>query len=165
MTTLTLQWLERFTAVNDGEEPMTVPQSHTTEPSLGRDVSYVVRHPLRNRWTLVALASLAVTLGLYFGGWAWLVAAGLAPIILSTLPCLIMCGLGVCIMCSGGQKQSAANRDPADVSTSTALGVPETGNSSVSAAHCCRGGTVEDQPAQFEQARSEEGSNTHSTSQ
>jgi hypothetical protein len=123
-------------------------------------VSYVVRHPLRNRWTLVALASLAVILGLYFGGWAWLVAAGLAPIILSSLPCLIMCGLGVCIMCSG-QKQSAANPDAADVSTSTALGVPETDSSSMSAASCRHGGCVENRPMQLEQDRSGERSNSH----
>lgn len=37
------------------------------------------------------------------GGWGWLVAAGIAPVLLSVLPCLIMCGLGLCMnrMASG----------------------------------------------------------------
>ncbi|XSC45688.1 hypothetical protein ACF1BQ_006340 [Bradyrhizobium sp. RDT10] len=76
---------------------MTAPQSTTTtEPSLGRDVLNAARYYFGNRWFLLALGSLAVIAGLPFGGWAWLVAAGLAPIILSALPCLVMCGLGVC---------------------------------------------------------------------
>jgi hypothetical protein len=139
---------------------MTVPQSYTTEPSLGRYVSYVVRQPPRNRWTLAALASFAVILGLYFGGWAWLVAAGLAPVILSTLPCLIMCGLGVCVMCSG-QKRSTVACDKAEASTPTALGIPERNSSSMSAASCCCGGSVENRPMQLEQDRSGERSDSH----
>lgn len=89
---------------------MTLPQSGTTERPLGRDLAYAARYYLRTRWTLVALASLAVVLGLYFGGWAWLVAAGLAPILLST-PCLIMCGLGVCMMCRGQNQPGAPGSD------------------------------------------------------
>ena len=157
--TLTLQQVERLTTVNNGEEPMSLPQSNTTEPSLGRDLSYAARYYLRNRWTLVALASLAIILGLYFGGWGWLVAAGLAPVILSTLPCLIMCGLGVCMMCRG-QKQSTVSRDAVDASTSTAPGASNRDGSSVSAANCCHGGTVDAQPAHLEQDRSQERSSS-----
>lgn len=36
--------------------------------------------------------------GLALGGWGWLIAVGFAPIILSLLPCLVMCGLGLCMM-------------------------------------------------------------------
>jgi hypothetical protein len=129
---------------------MTLPQSSTTERPLGRDLSYAVRYYLRNRWTLVALASFAVILGLYFGGWGWLVAAGLAPVILSTLPCLVMCGLGVCMMCRG-QKQSTVSRDSVDTTTSTAPGVDKTDSSSVNAASCRHDGA---QPAQLKQDRS-----------
>jgi hypothetical protein len=48
--------------------------------------------------------------GLAVGGWGWLVAAGLAPIILSLLPCLVMCGLGLCMM---GMNKSKSNAAPA----------------------------------------------------
>jgi hypothetical protein len=138
---------------------MTLPQSSTTERPLGRDLSYAARYYLRNRWTLVALASLAVILGLYFGGWGWLVAAGLAPILLSTLPCLIMCGFGVCMMCRG-QKQSTAPRDAVDTATSTAPGVSKTNSSAEIAGSCCHG-AVDTQPGQLNQDRSEERSSSH----
>lgn len=80
----------------------------TAERSLGRDALYVARYYLGNRWTLLALGALAVVLGFTFGGWGWLVAAGLAPVILSTLPCLVICGLGACMMCRTGKKESAS---------------------------------------------------------
>ena len=38
------------------------------------------------------------------GGWGKLVAIGVAPIILSILPCLAMCVLGLCMMGMGKKK-------------------------------------------------------------
>ena len=142
---------------------MTAPQSTTAaEGSLARDVLYAARYYLRNRWTLVALASLAVALGLYFGGWGWLVAAGLAPIILSTLPCLIMCGFGVCMMCRGEKKQSSTARDVPDRTTSVApFGVTGVPKSSAAGASCCHETAVEDQPVEVKQVQSDERSNSH----
>ncbi|KQT20768.1 MULTISPECIES: DUF3329 domain-containing protein [unclassified Bradyrhizobium] len=141
---------------------MTAPHSTTTatDASLARDPLYAARHYLRNRWTLVALAVVAVGLGLYFGGWGWLVAAGLAPIILSTLPCLIMCGLGYCMMCRG-QKQSAASRDEADATTSASPLTSATNNASVAGASCCRGTAIEEPTAEVKQVQSRERSNSH----
>lgn len=79
---------------------MTAPQpATTTDRTFWRDLAYAARYYLGNRWALLALASLAVAIGFYSGGWGWLVAAGLAPVILSLLPCAVMCGLGVCVMC------------------------------------------------------------------
>lgn len=46
--------------------------------------------------------------GLALGGWGWLVAIGLAPIILSLAPCLVMCGLGMCMMGMNKSKTTAA---------------------------------------------------------
>lgn len=116
---------------------MTLPQSTTTtEPSLGRDLLYAARYYLGNRWVLVALGSFAAATGLYFGGWGWLVAAGLAPIVLSTLPCLVMCVFGVCAMCRSNKTQAATPALVAEpTQPPTALGVvktsqPETEDSS-----------------------------------
>jgi len=61
-------------------------------------------------WRVLGVAGLAVTstgLGL---GWNWLTAVGIAPIIVSTAPCLIMCALGVCMM---GRGHKAASTEPA----------------------------------------------------
>ena len=50
---------------------------------------------------LIGLAIAGVTGGAVLG-WDWLVAAGLAPLILSVLPCAAMCALGLCAMRGGG---------------------------------------------------------------
>ena len=124
---------------------MTTPQSTTTaEGSLGRDILYAARYYLGNRWILMAVAGLAVALGLSFGGWGWLVAAGLAPILLATLPCLIMCGFGVCMMCRSGEKKSALPRDAVDAATSApALGIAKMDAPSVAGSSCCQGDSSE----------------------
>lgn len=31
--------------------------------------------------------------------WGWFAAIGVAPLILTVAPCLVMCGLGMCMMC------------------------------------------------------------------
>lgn len=48
----------------------------------------------RRWWLFGAIGGIA---GLTFG-WEQLVLFGLAPILISLLPCLIMCGLGLCMM-------------------------------------------------------------------
>src|SRR6266852_9999069 len=104
---------------------MTMPQSTTpANPSLGRDVLRAARYYLGNRWALLGLASLAVIAGLSFGGWGWLVAAGFAPVILSPLPCLVMCAFGICMMGRTDKSQATASRDAIDAATSsTVLGL------------------------------------------
>ena len=106
--------------------------------SLGRDALYAARYYLGNRWTLVALGALAVVLGLTFGGGGWLVAAGLAPVILSTLPCLIMCGLGACMMCRSGKRESVQSPGAVDTATSaSALGTAKMDGPAIAGASCC----------------------------
>jgi hypothetical protein len=59
---------------------------------------------------VLAVAGLAVTgtgLGL---GWDWLTAVGVAPLIVSAAPCLIMCALGLCMM---GRNRQASSNPPA----------------------------------------------------
>jgi hypothetical protein len=46
--------------------------------------------------TLIALGFVTIGAGVYFS-WGWLVAVGLAPILVSLAPCLLMCALGICI--------------------------------------------------------------------
>lgn len=70
----------------------------------------------RGRSALFWTAILAIGAGLVFG-WDWLVAAGLAPLVLSVLPCLAMCALGLCAMRAGakscrGEKAAPKAVDP-----------------------------------------------------
>lgn len=52
------------------------------------------------------IAAVAVGAGLLLG-WEQLVVFGIAPILISLLPCLIMCALGVCMMCKTNGQLSA----------------------------------------------------------
>jgi hypothetical protein len=67
------------------------------QTSLARDWPHLLRHWLRNRRVLIALAAAAVTGGAILN-WSWLVAIGAAPVILSLLPCAAMCAIGLCAM-------------------------------------------------------------------
>ena len=51
---------------------------------------------LRGRRHLVLLGVLALGVGAAFH-WNWLVAIGAAPLLLSALPCVSMCALGLCM--------------------------------------------------------------------
>ena len=134
---------------------MTAPQSTTTaEGSLGRDVLYAARYYLGNRWALVAAAVLAVAIGLSFGGWGWLVAAGLLPILLSTLPCLIMCAFGVCMMCRSEKKTAASGDAAGSAASSAALGIAKMDQPTASGSSCCGGGADEPQSPQVKQLQS-----------
>ena len=69
----------------------------------------------RNMWLGGGLA--AVAIGLAFK-WEWLTAVGAAPIILSALPCLVMCALGLCMRGGNGRSchgtgEAAISDDPA----------------------------------------------------
>ena len=58
----------------------------------------------------VALAGGAGALVL---GWDWLVAAGVASIIVAAAPCLVMCALGLCMNRMSKSEQTAAGTPPA----------------------------------------------------
>ena len=47
---------------------------------------------------VLAVAGLGVTGGGLALGWDWLTTVGIAPLIVSAAPCLIMCALGLCMM-------------------------------------------------------------------
>lgn len=59
---------------------------------------------------LIGGAVLAVPLLLY-GGWDWLVATGLATVLVAVGPCLAMCALGLCM----GRGKSKSETPVADI--------------------------------------------------
>ncbi len=56
---------------------------------------------MMTRRGLMVLAIVAIVTGLVLN-WSWLLAIGVAPVLLSLLPCLVMCAVGVCFACSKG---------------------------------------------------------------
>ena len=67
----------------------------------------VVRSWLGNRRVL-AVGGLALGGAGLALGWDWLAAVGIAPLIVATAPCLIMCALGMCVM--GKATQAGSNQ-------------------------------------------------------
>ncbi len=53
----------------------------------------------------VAIAGAGVALN-----WSWLVAAGIAPLLLTALPCVAMCALGLCMNKGGGKSCSSGDQ-------------------------------------------------------
>ena len=102
---------------------MNIPQTEkSAETPLTQDVIYAVRywlHGLRRRIGgrsgLIAATVLVVGTGLAFN-WSWLVAAGLAPILIVVLPCAAMCALGLC-MNKGAGRSCSETKQPEVSST------------------------------------------------
>src|SRR3546814_16053864 len=98
------------------------------EAPLSHDLLYAARYYLGGRKALIALAGLIVVAGGALN-WSWLVAVGVAPLLLSVLPCAAMCALGLCMnrmageSCSTG-KVAADAAAPAAHSPSQALPAP-----------------------------------------
>jgi len=103
---------------------------------------------------LVALGAGVLLAGIALN-WSWLVAAGIAPILLSTLPCLVMCGLGLCMLCRSSEKQSTPSRDAADAAISPpAPGIAKIDEVSAIGSGCCQQGGSETQSPQVKQGQS-----------
>lgn len=92
---------------------------------LSRDLLNVARYHLGGRRALIALAALIAVAGTVLN-WSWLVAVGVAPLLLGVLPCVVMCALGLCMSrmagrsCSAG-RDSARSATPAKSSPSQVL--------------------------------------------
>ena len=90
-----------------------VPSTDTSDRSLARDILDAARYYLGDRRTLFVLAVVLIVGGIALN-WGWLVAAGLAPILIALLPCAVMCALGLCMHkmaggAHGGKQSGAAN--------------------------------------------------------
>ena len=88
--------------------------TRSTEPaetSLTQDLLYAARYYLGGRRGLLILAGLAVAAGLALN-WSWLVAAGIAPILIGAVPCVAMCALGLCMNRAGGRSCASGPSTP-----------------------------------------------------
>lgn len=104
--------------------------------SLIRDVLSAGRYYLGNRRALLIVAVVVIVAGLALN-WNWLVAIGLAPILISTLPCLVMCAFGACMMCKANKEQSTATRTQQAQQGGSAPGVVGATRGASGPAGCC----------------------------
>ena len=87
-------------------ELVRVPQA-----SPDRDVQSGIGSYISGRRGLIAAGVAVVVTGLAFN-WSWLVAAGIAPVLLTLLPCAAMCALGLCMNQTRGSSCSTENAAP-----------------------------------------------------
>lgn len=85
--------------------------ARTSQTTLGQDMGALARHWLSGRRGMLIVGG-GLALGGVGFGWSWLVAAGIAPIILGVLPCVAMCALGLCM--KGGKASTSARPDAAE---------------------------------------------------
>lgn len=98
---------------------MTTPVENQERP-LSQDVLYALRYYLGNRRVLLIGGGGVLVAGLAFN-WSWLAAIGVAPLLLSVLPCVAMCALGLCMNKMSGRSCSteSASNSVADTSLDT----------------------------------------------
>ncbi|WP_292414479.1 hypothetical protein [Mesorhizobium sp.] len=68
----------------------------------------IVRSALNGRRGLIAAGLAIAAAGIAFN-WSWLVAAGIAPVLLGLLPCLATCVLGLCMNRMAGRPCQAGD--------------------------------------------------------
>lgn len=88
--------------------------TRASETPSRRDFLPAARSYFGGRRGLIAAGAAVAVAGLAFN-WSWLVAAGIAPVLLSLLPCLGMCALGLCMnrtMGGSSGDQSATDSTP-----------------------------------------------------
>jgi len=73
--------------------------------SLPRIVLGLLRHYLGGRRGLIVLTVVVLGAGAFFN-WGWLVAVGIAPLLVALAPCAAMCALGLCMNKMGGKSCS-----------------------------------------------------------
>jgi hypothetical protein len=121
---------------------MTTSESTKAAKALPGDFAYTIRGCLGNRRLLLAAGIVALVAGTAFN-WGWLVTLGIAPVLLSLLPCLVMCGLGVCcmkMMGGSGEKQSGPSGNAAETAEPrAALGIAHLNKPSLDGPSCCHG--------------------------
>jgi hypothetical protein len=86
-----------------------VESAKAPEPSLTSTAFALARHYLGGRRGLIVL-SVAVLAAAAFFNWSWLVAIGVAPLLLALAPCAAMCALGLCASRMGGKSCSTSSK-------------------------------------------------------
>ncbi len=84
-------------------------ETKANETSLTADVIAYIRARLGGRRGIIILAVIALGAGAVLK-WDWLVAAGLAPLLIALAPCALMCAAGLCMSKMMGQSCSTEEK-------------------------------------------------------
>lgn len=100
---------------------MTTQMTTITRTSPFGGIVRAVRPYLTGWRGLLLLAAIALAAGAAFN-WSWLVAAGIAPLIVTALPCVAMCALGLCVNKMMGK--SCSTEGAAEKPSDSSIGEP-----------------------------------------
>lgn len=108
------------------------------ERTLTQDIGAYIRHQLRG-WRGMIMAAVVLAAPALWFGWPWLVAAGLAPLILMMAPCAVMCAVGACTMGKSGKRPDVAGSVSGDAPGSALrrVGAGADSESPKSLGSCC----------------------------
>lgn len=131
---------------------MTTPSAETPNASLTRDLLHTARYYLGSRRGILIVATAAIVAGVAFN-WSWLVATGIAPILLTALPCAVMCGLGLCMnRLFGNSCESQSSQSQSTVESSATTSAPaKVAATSNAPPACCPEQARESAPANLNQ--------------
>lgn len=96
-----------------GRMSQAIETSKAAQMSLPRIALGLLRHYLGGRRGLMVLTVVVLAAGAYFN-WGWLVAAGLAPLLVALAPCAAMCALGLCMNKMGGKASPSGGSTPGE---------------------------------------------------
>jgi hypothetical protein len=99
-------------------------QTETTLPNMcaASGPPAIFRRLVRPRLVFAGLALALIGAGLAWQ-WGWLVAIGIAPLLISAAPCVAMCALGLCVHRMSSSTESAAPSGPSQNSSPQQKGI------------------------------------------
>jgi hypothetical protein len=118
----------------------------TAQTSLTREWLQVARYYLGRPRMLVVGGGVAIVAGMVLN-WSWLVASGVLPILLTALPCAVMCGLGLCAHKMFGNSSCSTDAQQGNAVTKRTVDTPvllDGSSATGEASTCCHEG--EDRP-------------------
>jgi len=127
----------------------------TADASLARDLLRAARYYLGGRRGLLILAVVALIGGAALN-WGWLVAAGIAPVLLTVAPCLVMCGLGLCMNKLIGGSSTSQESPVSQLTDNSSVSTEAKTASPAPLSSCCQGGAdagLPGKPAENSNAR------------
>jgi hypothetical protein len=124
------------------------------DSSLTRDVIHAVRFYLGSWRGMLILAAIVIVAGVALN-WNWLVATGIAPILLTALPCAVMCGLGLCMnRLFGNSSESRPSQPQSTVEPTGNISAPaNVAATSKGPSACCHEQAPESTPADLNQSQ------------
>lgn len=92
---------------------MSTSQSRSTSVSLVQGMVNTAWPYVGGKRGLIVLAIASVVAGAALN-WSWLVAVGIAPLLLVLAPCAAMCALGLCMKKGAGKSCSSDSKTPGE---------------------------------------------------